>query len=160
MCRASVTQVSVGHCCPLALCPVWWHLNDVTFNTLTSFHSKPLVSPKGGHQKRPALCLRMGSLSITTVVETPNLVMCVMKDEEKPWLCREGDGRNCEKFTKRWDSDIQKCGDDVCETLAVNLSGLQHKHLHNVSIQRSWDAASLLCHCKCMREVKQRVDHK
>ncbi|XP_037650161.1 brain and acute leukemia cytoplasmic protein isoform X1 [Sebastes umbrosus] len=46
--------------------------------------SKPLVTPKGGHQKKPARCLRMGSPSISTIVETQSLGTCVMKDEEKP----------------------------------------------------------------------------
>ncbi|XP_068584660.1 uncharacterized protein si:ch211-215i13.3 isoform X1 [Cebidichthys violaceus] len=77
--------------------------------------SKPLVSPKGGHQKRPVHCLRMGSPSLSTAVETLNLGTCVMKDEEKPRLCEEEGGRwSCEKFTRRWDGDLQTCVDDVC----------------------------------------------
>ncbi|XP_051247097.1 uncharacterized protein si:ch211-215i13.3 isoform X1 [Dicentrarchus labrax] len=63
--------------------------------------SRPLATPKGGHQRRPVLCLRMGSLSASTAVETPNLGTCAMKDEDKPRLCEEEDGRSCERFTKR-----------------------------------------------------------
>ncbi|XP_070840899.1 uncharacterized protein [Chaetodon trifascialis] len=66
--------------------------------------SKPLETPKGGHQRRPALWLRMGSPSIPTAVETLNLGMRVMKDEDEPRLCE--DGWSCERFTRRWDGDL------------------------------------------------------
>ncbi|XP_029976769.1 uncharacterized protein LOC115409652 isoform X1 [Salarias fasciatus] len=45
--------------------------------------SKLLATPRGGHQRRPVLCLRMGSPSISTVVEILNLETCATKDEKK-----------------------------------------------------------------------------
>ncbi|KAM8841671.1 uncharacterized protein AB9W97_001878 isoform 1-T1 [Spinachia spinachia] len=74
--------------------------------------SKPLVRPRGGPQKRPVRCLRMGSPSASTAAET--LGTCVMKDEEKPNPCEEEDGgRSFEKFTRRRDGDLQTRADDV-----------------------------------------------
>ncbi|XP_035849199.1 uncharacterized protein si:ch211-215i13.3 isoform X1 [Sander lucioperca] len=63
--------------------------------------SKPLVTPKGGHQRRPVRCLRMGSSSTSTVVETLNLGTYVMKDEKKPRLCKEEQGRSCVKVHQK-----------------------------------------------------------
>ncbi|KAF3833872.1 hypothetical protein F7725_025076 [Dissostichus mawsoni] len=76
--------------------------------------SKPPVTPKGGHQKKPVRCVRMGSPSVSTLVERLHLGTCVMKDEEKPRLCEEEDGRIYEKFTRRRDGDLHKCVDDLC----------------------------------------------
>lgn len=132
---------------------VCWHLNDI--QNPPSFHSKPLVTPKGG---RPVLCLKMGSLSISTVVEKLKLGTHVMKDEEKPRLCVQ-DGQSCEQFTTRRN---EKCVDDVCEWLskisAVGLSDIQHyKYLH---MSPSKDLG-MLHHCRAIANacVKQRVGH-
>lgn len=43
---------------------------------------------------------------------------------------------------------------DFCEMLAGDLIDLQHEHLHMFFVQRSWDAASLLCHWKYMYEAE------
>lgn len=75
---------------------------------LTSFHSKPPVTPKEGHQRRPTLCLRMGSQSVSTALETLNLETGVTKDEERPRLCEEEDGQSCEEFGRRRDGGLQR----------------------------------------------------
>lgn len=43
----------------------------------------------------------------------------------------------------------------LCWIPAIGLIDSQHKHLHHVFVQRSRDAAYLLCHRKCMSDAAE-----
>lgn len=129
----------------------------MTFKNLF-FHSKLLATPKGGRQRRVALCLRMGSPSATAAVEMLN--RWSVSDGRRRWASARRKVAGAASSSP-WDRMViyRECVDDVCEGpvagfLSVDLSGIQHKRLHMSSIQRSRDAASLLCHCKCMCEAE------
>ncbi|KAM9385541.1 uncharacterized protein KZ484_007040 isoform 1-T1 [Pholidichthys leucotaenia] len=70
--------------------------------------SNPLVTPKGGHQRRPVVCLRMSSRSVSTIVEILNLETRVMKDEGQSRLCGNEAGQRQERFLRSRDGDLQK----------------------------------------------------
>lgn len=103
----------------------------------------------------------MGSPSLSIAVEMLNLGTCVMKDEDKLRLYKEEDGQNCEQFNRRWDGDLKKVyGWCLLVTFArswPSISVINNISTCIISIQRSRDAASLLCHCKCMCEARERV---
>lgn len=109
-----------------------------SFHLLFFFHSKPLVTPSGGHQRSPVLCRRMGSPSVSTAVEMLNPGTRATKDEEEPRLRKEeeeeDDGRSCVKLTWRrgrwWFAEV--CGRCLLETVQ-DLTWLLVAVIYNIS---------------------------
>lgn len=154
--RAAVTQCSVGRLCPLTPCPAWWYLNDIqkSFSQQTARDSKRRASKEGGALSKDGQPVSIGGSGDAEPVEC---VWCKTKTRRASVRRKVAGAAS----SSPWDRMViyRKCVDDVCEGpvagfLSVDLSGIQHKRLHMSSIQRSRDAASLLCHCKCMCEAE------
>lgn len=108
--------------------------------------SNQLVTLKGGLQKRPVFHVRSWTLIQlpSTPVETQNRETHVMKDEENTGLMLVK-----AVYSEARGIQQRNVGDRI---MAANLSDIQNNCicLH----PKIWDAASLLCHCKCMCEAE------
>ena len=110
------------------------------------------MTPRGGASKEANVLSKDGqSVNINSSEDAEPGNVCDERWRRAQTLRGEKIGPSCEQFTKRWEGwFLPMCADDVCKMVTAELGDLQQKHLHNVSIQRSRDAASLLCHRECM----------